>query len=53
MKKAKAAVAYTPNAEKHSERCALCKHFLAREGKCTKVAGQIAQSGWCELFSRK
>lgn len=53
QKRTKAEVSYTPHAELHSERCALCKHFLASEDGCKKVAGHIVQSGWCRLFSRK
>jgi High potential iron-sulfur protein len=52
-KKAKAEVQYTPHAEKHSERCALCRFFLGTYGRCQRVAGQVSPAGWCELFERE
>jgi hypothetical protein len=52
-KKDKAAVSYTPHAEKHNERCELCRYFLGTYGRCVRVAGTISPQGWCELFERE
>lgn len=51
-KKTKSEVAYTPHAEKHNERCALCRFFIPSAAQCHRVAGTIVASGWCELFER-
>ena len=51
-KKDKADVHYTPKAEKHGERCELCRVFIASAGQCRRVAGHINPKGWCQLWER-
>jgi hypothetical protein len=49
-KESKNQVRYSPRAEKHSQRCALCVYFIATHSQCQRVAGQIRAGGWCEIF---
>jgi len=55
-RKSKTEVKYTPKATMPSERCKLCAHFYTvgayDAGRCTRVEGEIAPQGWCELFKR-
>lgn len=45
-------VNYTYNAEKGLNKCANCT-FYSGERVCTKVEGEIAKNGWCELHKKK
>jgi hypothetical protein len=49
----KTEVDYTPHAAKHAERCALCRYFISRYGRCKRVAGTISAYGWCKLWEAK
>ena len=51
-KKDKPDVHYAAKAEKHGERCELCRFFIASAGQCRRVKGYINPKGWCELWER-
>jgi hypothetical protein len=44
-------VGYQPKPQ-GAARCERCVNWQAPNG-CTKVAGPISPSGWCQLFARK
>jgi hypothetical protein len=52
-KKEKAEVNYTPVAAMKTERCALCRHYMALYGTCRLVKGYIKPGAWCKLWERR
>lgn len=44
-------VQYTPHAQKHSERCEVCRFYITPRG-CEKVRGLINPQGWCRLWQK-